>query len=242
MPSVYSTRAGTLPFVYCEMRKKTISNSRRRIRSQLLFPFSACPKRVAGVDLLGVSECLPAPSCSVEPGLKKHNRHLQLINYVCMHASTDLEIKKRLATLFFFWDLTLQALQRKWVFFCFYCWLHNESGPNPSPYESSFVCPRCVKFWDDPLGNICACIRTPVVLGKDYDDRHRDIKTKSTKSKTIKLFLGLPLQSQDSPLRCVKSLELKAFLQIFLERLAFSFNCKCQHHRDESEVSLKNAF
>ena len=79
------------------------------------------------------------------------------------------------------WDMTLQAPPPYWFFFFFE--KEKKKGrrgkegervenlgqgdffavdrttnrvQTPSPrYERSFVCPRCVKFWDDPLGKIC---------------------------------------------------------------------------------------
>ena len=96
----------------------------------------------------------------VQPGLWKYNRHLRLIDHVCMRAPTALEIRKRLKTLLG-GDLTLQAPQREIVFFFFFFFFFAVDRTTnwvqtPSPrYESSFVCPRRVKFWDDPLKGCC---------------------------------------------------------------------------------------
>ena len=58
----------------------------------------------------------------------------------------------------FFGDLTLQAPQLAGgpaaivFFFFFFFFTTTNRVPIPShPYETSFVCPRCANFWDDPL-------------------------------------------------------------------------------------------
>ena len=85
--------------------------------------------------------------------LQKRTWHLRLINHVRMCAPTALEIGgKRLATLFWRFDPASSAARQCFFFFFFTVDRTTNRVQTPSlPYESSFVCPRCVKFWDDPL-------------------------------------------------------------------------------------------
>ena len=119
--------------------------------SRFFFSFSACPK--AG------GRCR-ATCCRT--GVSAYQRlHVPLnlaFESTIDICDSDLEIWKRLLTLFFFFEIWLCKHRGANAYFLFFFFAVDRTTnrvqtPSP-PYESSFVCPRRVKFWDDPwLGN-----------------------------------------------------------------------------------------
>ena len=149
-------RAGTFPWgfsVYCEMSKKTNSNSQKRIQflCMLFFSFSTCSK--AGgwpYSVSNWSECLSAPSSSTWPSKAQST---SAIDRPRLHVCTDC-LGDRKSARNPFWRFDLQALQRECVFFFFFCCrLHNKSGPNPSPIWKFFR-----------LSAMCEILRWPLNL------------------------------------------------------------------------------
>ena len=130
----------------------------------LFYLFLHAQKWVASVDECRTEadacHASPAPIWRLQPGLQKPINDISDGSAPPAFFCLDLfEIAQWLANTLL--DICSylqlgQAPQCDWLtvalFFFFFSRLHNESGPNPSlPYESSFVCPRCANFLDDPL-------------------------------------------------------------------------------------------
>ena len=153
------------PLRICEMNKEMISKK----NTISTFFFLRAKKQAAGVNLqcrTGVSACLSPPILAFNLAFKSQS--ISAMDRLQPHARTSclfcldlFEITQWIATLY--WRFALICKRRSTIgrrsclffFFFFFFFFSVDRTTNrvqtPSlPYESSFVCPRCVNFWDDP--------------------------------------------------------------------------------------------
>ena len=159
--------AGTLPWSLAGQRP--LQNEQgdllepREEKQDFFLLFLHAQKRAAGVDLqcpANWSKFLSAPSTWPS----KANRYLGWIVCSCMHAPAAFfawtcsrsrnDLRRFIGDFLFNNCKRRSAIGRRSCFFFFF-FLTVDRTTNrvltPSlPYESSFVCPRCANFWDDP--------------------------------------------------------------------------------------------